>query len=65
MNNVGFIGTGNMGYAIMKGISTSSLNKDVNIYAFDLKKENLDRCSDIATLCTSEKKFYKIASMYF
>lgn len=56
MNNVGFIGTGNMGFAIMKGISESSLKDNVKIHAFDLKSDSLQRCSDIATLCSSEKE---------
>lgn len=56
MNNVGFIGTGNMGYAIMKGISESSLKENVKIHAFDIKQESLERCSTFATLCTSEKE---------
>ncbi|MCD7799797.1 MAG: pyrroline-5-carboxylate reductase [Ruminococcus sp.] len=55
MNNVGFIGTGNMGFAIMQGISKSSLKDNVNLFAFDLKSESLERCSSIATLCSSEK----------
>lgn len=53
-NNVGFIGTGNMGYAIMKGVSESPLKGDVSVYAFDVKPESLERCASIATLCSSE-----------
>jgi len=65
MNNVGFIGTGNMGYAIMKGISTSNLKKDVNIYAFDLIQESLERCSTFAKLCTSEKEIFQNCKYVF
>ncbi len=56
MNRVGFIGTGNMGYAIMKGISESALKDSVEIHAFDVKPESLERCSSIAKLCSSEKE---------
>lgn len=33
--NVGFIGAGNMGSAIMKGISESEAGKNIQLYAFD------------------------------
>ena len=33
MINVGFIGAGNMGFAIMKGVSESELCSDVKMYA--------------------------------
>lgn len=65
MNNVGFIGTGNMGYAIMKGISESSLKDDVNIHAFDIQKTSLERCSSFATLCNSEKEVFEKCKYVF
>ena len=33
--NIGFIGAGNMGTAIMKGIAKSSLSDNITLYAFD------------------------------
>ena len=46
MKNVGFLGAGNMGYAIMKGISGSSL-KDIKLFAFDLSEEAKKRGGDM------------------
>lgn len=65
MNSVGFIGTGNMGYAIMKGISESSLKDCVDIHAFDINHQNLERCSSIAKLCTSEKEILQECKYVF
>lgn len=65
MNNVGFIGTGNMGYAIMKGMSESPLKDSINIYAFDIKRESLERCSGFATLCNSEKEIFENCKYVF
>ena len=53
MVNIGFIGAGNMGTAIMKGIASSSLSSEVSLYAFDpciekvqaLKEYNISACS--------------------
>jgi pyrroline-5-carboxylate reductase len=36
MNKIGFIGTGNMGTAIIKGIAGSSVKDNTAIYAFDI-----------------------------
>lgn len=41
MVNVGFIGSGNMGTAIIKGISTSSLSDDINLFAYDKDREKV------------------------
>lgn len=65
MYNVGFIGCGNMGYAIMKGISESSLKENVKIHAFDIKKESSERCSNFATVCTSEKEIFQNCKYVF
>lgn len=65
MNNVGFIGTGNMGFAIMKGISESTLKDTVKIHAFDIKKESLERCSNFAVLCNSEKEIFESCKYVF
>ena len=56
MKNVGFLGAGNMGYAIMKGISGSSL-KDIKLFAFDLSEEAKKRAADIGVeICASENE---------
>lgn len=47
MVSVGFIGAGNMGFAIIKGISGSGLKDSARLYAFDLKKEALERLSEL------------------
>lgn len=64
MINVGFIGAGNMGFAIMKGVSQSDLCNDVTmyatspsikLYAFDKDDEKIKRLIEYGvTLCTSE-----------
>jgi pyrroline-5-carboxylate reductase len=43
MTNVGFIGAGNMGAAIMKGILSSDMSKDVSIYAYDKFEPALEK----------------------
>lgn len=40
--NIGFIGAGNMGSAIMKGIAGSSLSSQVSLFAFDPSSEQLE-----------------------
>ncbi len=47
MENVGFIGAGNMGFAIMKGILNSSLNESMKLFAFDPDKAKLDRLNGV------------------
>lgn len=52
--NIGFIGAGNMGSAIMKGIAGSGMKDSICLYAFDslsekteeLKKYGVESCSD-------------------
>lgn len=59
MNKIGFIGAGNMGGAIMKGIAKSSMNAKVEIFAFDMDTEKIDnlsefgvkKCSDANEIC--------------
>ena len=58
MINVGFIGAGNMGYAIMKGITGSTMSKDIDVFAYDkfapslerVKKIGVDSCSNSADI---------------
>lgn len=54
MAEVGFIGAGNMGSALLKGISG---NKNVNIFAFDPCREKLEALKEYgASLCASESE---------
>ena len=46
MEKIGFIGAGNMGYAIMKGIVNSPLS-GCSLSAYDPDKDKLDRLSEI------------------
>jgi pyrroline-5-carboxylate reductase len=45
MMNIGFIGTGNMGTAIIKGIAKSKLANQLSIFATDIDKEKLNALS--------------------
>lgn len=57
MTSVGFIGAGNMGFAIIKGIVGTNLRDSVKLYAYDLKPEMLERLSDFGvTPCMTEKE---------
>lgn len=67
--NIGFIGAGNMGYAIMKGISGSSLKDSIQLFAFDTDSAKLDKinselgviaCENVEKL-TTECKFVFLA----
>lgn len=42
MTSIGFIGTGNMGTAIIKGISKSELSDKLNVFATDIDKVKLN-----------------------
>jgi pyrroline-5-carboxylate reductase len=54
MNKVGFIGVGNMGYAIIKGVSGNAENTE--IYAYDKDAEKIKRVEELgAYSCTSEQ----------
>ena len=47
MTNVGFIGAGNMGYAIMKGIASCSLKDSIALYAYDSYAPAMERAVSI------------------
>lgn len=55
MVSVGFIGAGNMGYAIIKGISNSTLKDSVKLFAFDPKKEALKRLSELGVFAADSE----------
>jgi len=52
MNKIGFIGAGNMGSAIMKGISKSKISNSAEIYAFDMDKDKLNALSEYGVKAT-------------
>ncbi len=66
MINLGFIGAGNMGFAIMRGITESKMNKDVKMHAFSRSvslfayepdTEKIRRLKELGvTLCASENE---------
>ena len=60
MVNVGFIGVGNMGMAIMEGIRNSVIADDVKLFATDTDTEKLESLikSDI-TACSNAKELVK------
>lgn len=54
---IGFIGAGNMGFAIMKGIVGSSLNTSSQLFAFDPDFKKLDKLKELGiTPCKSESE---------
>jgi len=66
MNSIGFIGAGNMGTAIMKGISKSSIGAEVSLYAFDPCTEKTDSLSDYGVkACSSEKEVMESCKYVF
>lgn len=75
MINVGFIGAGNMGFAIMKGISESELCSDVKLFAtspsiklfaYDVNNEQLIKLQKYGvTACTSEAEVVKLCKYVF
>ena len=56
MYNVGFIGAGNMGYAIMKGIRGSSKSEEVRLYAFDPYQEAAVRAEHLGACVTPDSR---------
>ncbi len=52
---IGFIGAGNMGTAIMKGISASKAGENIELYAYDPNPEKLEALAENGvTACGSE-----------
>lgn len=53
--NIGFIGAGNMGAAIMKGIAASSAGENISLFAFDPDSAKVEELGKIGVLsCKSE-----------
>lgn len=68
---IGFIGAGNMGFAIMKGVSESSLcseqaEKRVEIYAYDPNPAQVERLAEYGIRsCASEKEIMEKCKYVF
>ena len=55
MTNIGFIGAGNMGSAIIKGILGSEAGKTSKVFAFDPSSDKLAELEKLGVIsCTSE-----------
>lgn len=66
MTNVGFIGAGNMGYAIMKGIAGSSMKDEIKLHAYDVYAPILDRLEEFGTVkCTDAADVVKNCKYVF
>ena len=66
MANIGFIGAGNMGSAIMKGISSSSLGNETSLFAFDPSTDKVQALADYGvSACSSEKEIMEKCKYVF
>lgn len=64
--NIGFIGAGNMGTAIMKGIAGSSLGNNIRLFAFDPCAEKLESLREFGVLpCTAEAEIMSKCKFVF
>lgn len=64
--NIGFIGAGNMGFAIMKGISASKLNEGIQLFAYDPNAEQVNRLAEYGvTACASEQEIMEKCKYVF
>ena len=66
MKKVGFIGAGNMGYAIMKGISRSEAGTQIELYAYDPDSAKAERLiEDGVRICKSESELTELCDFVF
>jgi len=66
MASVGFIGAGNMGYAIIKGIRGTGQGRELSLFAYDLSREALDRLSEFGVSpCADENELVKNSDYIF
>jgi pyrroline-5-carboxylate reductase len=66
MATVGFIGAGNMGFAIMKGIAGSSMAKETKLFAFDPDASKTGRLTELGiTVCASGMEVMQNAKFVF
>ena len=73
MTNIGFLGTGNMGTAILKGIAGSAMASQVKLFAFDpdaskteaLAKFGVQKCDSEADAAACKYLFLAIKPQMF
>ncbi len=66
MTNVGFIGAGNMGFAIMKGAAESALSGEIRLFAYDPNAEQVERLAPYGvTRCASEQEIMEQCKYVF
>ncbi|MEG0614900.1 MAG: pyrroline-5-carboxylate reductase [Oscillospiraceae bacterium] len=66
MVNIGFIGAGNMGSAIMKGISNSKLSAEIKLFAADTDAEKIKNLADYGvTPCDGAASLVKTCKYVF
>ena len=66
MTNIGFIGTGNMGTAIIKGILGSKLSSSINLFATDTDSEKLAMLeTEGVTSCDNSNELVKKCKYIF
>lgn len=66
MIKIGFIGTGNMGAAIIKGIATSSFANNCEIFATDVDKSKIESLSEFGVLaCENARAIVKKCKYVF
>ncbi len=53
--NIGFIGAGNMGTAIMKGISASKAGKNIQLFAFDPDTEKIRKLAEYGVCACADE----------
>lgn len=64
--NIGFIGAGNMGFAIMRGIAESKLSSDVELCAYDPVKASVDRLAQYGvSYCGCEREIMEKCKYVF
>ena len=66
MKKIGFIGAGNMGYAIIKGVLGSEVSKYSKILAYDMNQAALDRLSQLdVEICSNESELVEKSDYIF
>lgn len=64
--NIGFIGAGNMGFAIMRGIAESKLGSEIQLCAYDPVQASLERLAQYGvTACASEQEIMEKCKYVF
>jgi pyrroline-5-carboxylate reductase len=66
MISIGFIGAGNMGAAIIKGILGSSLSSSVSVFAFDTDSSKMEQLENLGVIaCASPNEIVKKCKYVF